>query len=129
MRALLDVNVLIALLDADHATHGRATAWLAEHARQGWASCPVTQNGCMRVIPGTHIEDSPYTVSLRQLFFDIEAAPQKVGVALDEIPAHTISVDPGDIVVGNFRTIHGSFQGGPRRRLITMDFHRGKPAA
>lgn len=50
MRALLDVNVLIALLDADHATHGRATAWLAEHARQGWASCPVTQNGCMRVM-------------------------------------------------------------------------------
>ncbi|MCC6379157.1 MAG: VapC toxin family PIN domain ribonuclease [Burkholderiales bacterium] len=50
MRALLDVNVLIALLDADHALHDRATAWFAEHARLGWASCPITQNGCVRVM-------------------------------------------------------------------------------
>ena len=50
MRALLDVNVLIALLDADHAVHQRATAWFATHARAGWASCPLTQNGCVRIM-------------------------------------------------------------------------------
>ena len=50
MRSLLDVNVLIALLDADHTVHGRATSWWAEHARAGWASCPITQNGCVRVM-------------------------------------------------------------------------------
>ncbi len=50
MRALLDVNVLIALLDADHALHSRATEWFAEHARSGWASCPITQNGCLRIM-------------------------------------------------------------------------------
>jgi toxin-antitoxin system PIN domain toxin len=50
MRALLDVNVLIALLDADHTSHGRAMSWFAEHARQGWASWPITQNGCIRVM-------------------------------------------------------------------------------
>lgn len=50
MRALLDVNVLIALLDADHSLHARATKWFASHARGGWASCPITQNGCMRVM-------------------------------------------------------------------------------
>jgi len=50
MRALLDVNVLIALLDADHAMHGRATEWLADNARAGWASCPITQNGCIRIM-------------------------------------------------------------------------------
>lgn len=50
MRALLDVNVLIALLDADHSLHGRAIEWLADHARLGWASCPITQNGCVRVM-------------------------------------------------------------------------------
>lgn len=50
MRALFDVNVLIALLDADHSLHERATGWFAEHARQGWASCPITQNGCVRVM-------------------------------------------------------------------------------
>jgi uncharacterized protein len=50
MRALLDVNVLIALLDADHSLHARATQWFASHAREGWASCPITQNGCVRVM-------------------------------------------------------------------------------
>ncbi len=50
MLALLDVNVLIALLDADHSLHGRATTWFAAHARTGWASCPITQNGCMRIM-------------------------------------------------------------------------------
>ena len=50
MRALLDVNVLIALLDADHASHARATEWFAGRVRRGWASSPITQNGCARVM-------------------------------------------------------------------------------
>ena len=50
MRALLDVNVLIALLDADHSLHARATAWFSEQARSGWASCPISQNGCLRIM-------------------------------------------------------------------------------
>ena len=50
MRALLDVNVLIALLDAAHLHHRAATDWLAANARVGWASCPLTQNGCLRIL-------------------------------------------------------------------------------
>lgn len=50
MRALLDVNVLIALLDADHTSHKAATEWFAQNARAGWASCAITQNGCVRVM-------------------------------------------------------------------------------
>ena len=49
-RALLDVNVLIALLDADHLHHRRATAWLAANIAAGWASCAITQNGCVRIM-------------------------------------------------------------------------------
>ena len=50
MRALLDVNVLIALLDSDHASHDSAIGWFSKHAREGWASCPITQNGCIRIM-------------------------------------------------------------------------------
>jgi uncharacterized protein len=50
VRALLDVNVLIALLDSDHASHDSAINWFAKHAREGWASCPITQNGCIRIM-------------------------------------------------------------------------------
>ncbi len=50
MRALLDVNVLIALLDGGHLHHAAATRWLAAHIKSGWASCPLTQNGCLRIL-------------------------------------------------------------------------------
>ena len=50
MRALLDVNVLVALLDADHADHRRARAWLEAEIANGWASCAITQNGFVRVV-------------------------------------------------------------------------------
>lgn len=50
MRALLDVNVLIALLDADHGHHRIATQWLEKNLKFGWASCPITQNGCVRIM-------------------------------------------------------------------------------
>jgi len=50
MRPLLDVSVLIALLDRDHAMHAPATRWLTDDAGAGWASCPITQSGCVRVM-------------------------------------------------------------------------------
>jgi len=50
MRALLDINVLLALLDADHVAHGQARQWLASEISSGWASCALTQNGFVRVL-------------------------------------------------------------------------------
>lgn len=50
MRALLDVNVLIALLDDEHTAHRVAWAWFRQNAADGWASCPITQNGCIRIL-------------------------------------------------------------------------------
>ena len=50
MRALLDVNVLIALLDAQHLHHEAAVRWLKDNIRHGWATCPITQNGCLRTM-------------------------------------------------------------------------------
>lgn len=49
-RALLDVNVLLALLDSDHIDHDRARGWLDQEIDSGWASCPLTENGFVRVI-------------------------------------------------------------------------------
>lgn len=49
-RALLDTNALIALLDLDHVHHPRARSWLESEAGSGWASCPLTQNGCVRIM-------------------------------------------------------------------------------
>lgn len=50
MRALLDTSVLIALLDASHIHHELAAQWLSANASNGWASCPITLNGCIRIL-------------------------------------------------------------------------------
>ena len=47
---MLDVNVLIALLDENHTHHVTVFDWFADHVGLGWASCPLTQNGCVRVV-------------------------------------------------------------------------------
>ena len=50
MIALLDANVLIALFDAAHVHHELAQQWLTEHRSKGWATCPLTQSACIRIL-------------------------------------------------------------------------------
>jgi toxin-antitoxin system PIN domain toxin len=67
VRALLDVNVLVALLDRTHLHHRVATDWLAANVSRGWASCPLTQNGCVRILslPSYRNAQSPSAVADR----------------------------------------------------------------
>ena len=65
MVALLDVNVLVALFDASHVHHEAAHDWFSEQHQADWASCPLTENGFVRVVtniryPGrrTTLEDA-----------------------------------------------------------------------
>lgn len=68
MRALLDVNVLLALLDADHVDHGAARAWLEGEIDSGWASCPITQNGFVRIVSQPRYPSPvPPTEAIRRL--------------------------------------------------------------
>lgn len=48
--ALLDVNVLVALLWPAHEGHERAQNWFARNAGGGWATCPMTQAGFVRIV-------------------------------------------------------------------------------
>ena len=48
--ALLDVNVLVALFDEAHIHHDAAHEWFAATQAHGWATCPITENGFVRVI-------------------------------------------------------------------------------
>lgn len=46
---LLDVNVLIALTWPTHVHHSAARRWFDTKASAGWATCPITQLGFVRV--------------------------------------------------------------------------------
>ena len=55
--ALLDVNVLVALHDPVHVRHEIAHRWLAHNQQLGWATCPLTINGCIRILSNPGFPD------------------------------------------------------------------------
>lgn len=59
--ALLDLNVLVALFDPDHVHHEPAHKWFGKHRTQGWATCPVTENGIVRILSTPAYADPPET--------------------------------------------------------------------
>ena len=102
MRALLDVNVLVALLDADHIHHGMARDWLGANIADGWASCAVTQNGCIRI--------------LSQPNYPHALAPSDVAARLKEAteaPFHHYWTDAPSLLTSSlvdWQHVHGSTQ-------------------
>jgi len=44
------VNVLVALFDPAHDNHEDAHRWFCRNRTHGWATCPITINGCIRVL-------------------------------------------------------------------------------
>ena len=80
-------------------------------------------SGAIRVLPGSHFHQETYNQKLRWMMFkeanDIEAF---FGIPVDELPSYTVDSDPGDLVVWDYRIIHASFRGGPRRRLLSLNF-------
>lgn len=47
---LLDVSVLVALCDAAHEFHDEASVWFHTIRAGGWATCPLTENGLVRIL-------------------------------------------------------------------------------
>jgi uncharacterized protein len=60
-RFLLDVNVLIALIDPAHIQHDRAHEWFEKTGSRAWATCPLTENGVLRIVGNTRYPNSPGT--------------------------------------------------------------------
>jgi uncharacterized protein len=73
VRSLLDTSVLIALLDASHIHHQLTAQWLQTHGGAGWASCPITLNGCIRVLSQPSY---PNRVPMQQVVVGLKQAMQ-----------------------------------------------------
>lgn len=69
---LLDINILIALADPDHEHHGKAEGFFLANHKAGWATCPITENGFIRIIGAASYPKGPGSpdlacIALRQL--------------------------------------------------------------
>ena len=60
---LLDVNALVALAWDSHVHHARMRAWMRANGRGGWATCPVTESGFVRVSSNPKVLPSPIAVA------------------------------------------------------------------
>jgi toxin-antitoxin system PIN domain toxin len=61
--ALLDVNVIVALLSGDHVHHDAAHDWFADAGQRGWATTPLTENGAIRVLSNPAVHAAALTAS------------------------------------------------------------------
>jgi uncharacterized protein len=57
--ALLDVNVLIALVDPRHVHHEICHGWFAERDGRPWATCAITQTAVLRILGHPRYPNSP----------------------------------------------------------------------
>ena len=100
MIRLLDVNVLVALAWPNHIHHARAHAWFKGIRDQGWATCPVTESGFVRVSSNARvIPDARTPAEAMALLGEIRRLPGHTFWADDVSPA-----DPG---AGPFARIVG----------------------
>ena len=82
-RFLLDVNVLIALADPAHVQHDAAHEWFARQGHRAWASCPLTENGLLRIVGHARYPNSPGS----------PAAVASLITALRALPGHAFWPD------------------------------------
>jgi toxin-antitoxin system PIN domain toxin len=59
---LLDVNALIALLWEEHPFHKCCADWFAKSGKEGWATCPMTESGCVKILSTPAFTANPPSV-------------------------------------------------------------------
>lgn len=101
--SLLDVNVLVALMFRRHVCSEAAHDWLTAHQSEGWATCPLTINGCVRVMSG-------------EAFHAVERTPGEIAGILREFcqsPHHRFW--PDDVSLLDDRRFDMTLLAGPRQ--------------
>jgi toxin-antitoxin system PIN domain toxin len=73
---LLDVNVLLALGDPLHIHHQPARRWFSDKASLSWATCPITENGFVRIASHPSYTNPPGDVpAVLVLLHELRSAP------------------------------------------------------
>jgi hypothetical protein len=73
---LLDVNLLLALTDPMHIHHESAHTWFVQKGQQAWATCPLTENGFIRIASHPNYPNRPGDVAaVLAIFRQLREAP------------------------------------------------------
>jgi toxin-antitoxin system PIN domain toxin len=97
---LLDVNALVALAWDSHVHHAAIRAWFADHAAGGWATCPVTESGFVRV--SSNRKALPHAISVQ--------AARDVLAAMRVAPGHVFLTDDVSLTDADVPSMSGHRQ-------------------
>lgn len=121
---LLDTNVLIALLWPSHAQHDRAVKWFARHRGKGWATCPLTEAGFVRIVSNPAFSRDAVTPREAVGVLAANSAAKDHAFWPDELPFAEAVVFAGVRLVGHQQTTDAYLLGLALRRggvLATLD--------
>ena len=111
---LLDVNALVALAWDSHVHHLQIRQWFAENAAAGWATCPITESGFIRVSTNPKVLPSPIGI----------AAARQVLQRLRAVAGHRFLVDDVSPVAADFPSVSGHRQVTDAHLLTLARRHR-----
>ncbi len=90
--ALLDVNALLALLWENHVFHARMTRWFASNENRGWATCPITEQGFVRIVSNVaYMKPAPGIRSALDLLQKTTEASKNHEFWADDLPLSALS--------------------------------------
>jgi hypothetical protein len=90
--ALLDVNALLALLWENHVFHARMARWFASNENRGWATCPITEQGFVRIVSNVaYMKPAPSVRSALDLLQKTTEATKNHKFWADDLPLSALS--------------------------------------
>ena len=113
---LLDVNALVALAWDSHVHHVPVRSWMSAKGRTGWATCPLTESGFVRVSSNPKVLPSPISV----------AAARAVLASLRAVEGHTFLTDDVSLCDADVPEIHG-YRQVTDAHLLTLARRNGVP--
>jgi len=123
---LLDTNLLIALLWPRHEQHKAAVKWFARHRHRGWATCPLTQAGFVRIVSNPAFSRDAVQPREASQVLSANTAAKDHGFWADDVPFGEAVEFAGVRLVGHQQVIDAYLLGLAIRRggvLATLDRH------
>ncbi len=102
------------------------TGWHSD----GWSNHPlfikiafyldplVKENGCLRVIPGSHIPGDKFSETLSR---NVHFTGDSLGMKPQDIPCVALESNPGDVLIFNHALKHAAFGGSGWRRMFVLN--------
>ena len=121
---LLDTNVLIALLWPSHAQHDLAAHWFRRHRAKGWASCPLTESGFVRIVSNPAFSRDAVTPREAASLLEANTAAADHVFWPDELPFASAASVAGERLVGHQQVTDAYLLGLTLKRggaLATLD--------